>query len=72
MWEGIVMKFDPKFKISQIVYIKTDKEQLPRQVYRYLVYQEHIIYGLASGINVSEHYEFEITDDCNEVLRFTN
>jgi hypothetical protein len=44
-----------KFKIGDVVYLKTDKEQLPRQVYAYKIYSNDITYWLVNGITNTEH-----------------
>jgi len=56
---------DNKYNIGDTVYLVTDKEQLPRVVYCFLVYRQEIIYRLASGIVTSDHYDFEISDTKN-------
>lgn len=63
----------PAFAIGQIVYLKTDLEQYPRMVYAYMVYSEdHIIYKIAQGTNISDHYEFELSEDKNILLKMTS
>lgn len=52
---------DNKFDIGDIVYLKTDKEQLPRVVFCILVFKNEVIYKLCQGTLVSEHYDFEIS-----------
>lgn len=55
------MMIDNKYDVGDIVYLKTDQEQLPRMVYCFIVYRNEIIYRLAAGTTTSEHYEFEIS-----------
>lgn len=60
----------PKFEKGQIVYLKTDIDQLPRMVIEW-VYKSvtnTIEYALYQGIVVSYHYDFEITDHKNYTL----
>lgn len=67
------MKISPAFAIGQIVYLKTDLDQYPRMVYAYLIYSEnHIIYKLAQGTTISDHYDFELTSDKDILLKMTN
>jgi hypothetical protein len=49
-----------KFSIGEIVYLRTDVEQLPRMVISAEVGIGWVIYSLASGVNTSRHYDFEI------------
>jgi len=62
------MIVDNKFEIGETVYLKTDKEQLPRLVYRFLVYKSDILYGLTQGTGTSEHYDFEISTEKNILI----
>lgn len=53
-----------KYKIGDIVYLKTDSEQLPRMVTGILIRpQNQIIYYLTLGAQETSHYELEITID---------
>ncbi len=55
------MEIDNKFDIEQIVYLKTDIEQLPRIVRSMQVHKHRIAYQLYAGTNESWHEDFEIT-----------
>ena len=54
---------DNTYELEQVVYLKTDTQQLPRVVYCIEVYKGNLIYGLAQGAGISKHYEFEMTED---------
>lgn len=56
---------DNKYEIGDTVYLITDKEQMARLVYSFIVYRNEILYTLATGITNSNHYDFEITDTKN-------
>lgn len=62
------------FAIKQVVYLKTDPEQLPRSVIGYNVRPNNsIVYELQCGAqNVTNHYDFEISEDVNVLLNSTN
>lgn len=60
-----------KFDFGEIVYLKTDKDQLPRIIYCMKCYQNEIIYELACGTTVSSHYEFEISTEINVLTQVT-
>lgn len=61
------------FKLKQLVYLKTDQEQLPRLVIGYSVRPNSIIYELQCGAqNVTSHYDFEISEEINVLLNSTN
>jgi hypothetical protein len=67
------MIINPKYEIGQIVYLKTDLDQLPRIVFGYIIYRSvEIIYKIAHGTNNSEHYEFELSDEKDVLLKLTN
>jgi hypothetical protein len=60
---------DNEFEIGQIVYLKTDPEQLERIVFGILVFgKSEVIYKLTAGTLNSEHYGFEISTD-KDVLK---
>jgi len=65
------MLVDNKFDFGQIVYLKTDKEQLPRMVVRFTISKESILYILAQGTGETTHYDIEISEDINVVLKTT-
>ena len=60
---------DNKFEIGQTVYLKTDTEQLPRIVYKFIVYQNSILYALTQGVTETEHYDFEMAEEKNELIK---
>lgn len=63
---------DPEYQIGDIVYIKTDREQLPRMVYCYKVYLDSIVYELACGTITSCHYAFELSKEQNILISVTS
>lgn len=52
-------------KIGDIVYLKTDREQLDRMIYGYTIFPTHIVYNLAQGEQTSGHFNFELTSEKN-------
>lgn len=63
-----MMIIDNQYNIGDIVYLKTDEEQLPRQVYCIEVYNNgEPLYKLVQGIQTSSHYEFELSHQKNLV-----
>lgn len=56
---------DNKYNIGDTVYLITDKEQLPRIVFCFIVYRQEIIYRTAAGTVTSDHYDFELTETKN-------
>ena len=60
------------FTFGDIVYLKTDPDQLPRMVYGVVVYKEALLYKLACGVNTSEHYDYEMSMEKNVVLTTSN
>jgi len=62
------MLTDSKFKIKQTVFLITDIDQHPRIVVGILVRDNSIQYELASGIECTWHYDFEITEEKNVLI----
>lgn len=62
------MMIDNKFGFGDTVYLKTDKEQLPRIVFMMKVYKNEIVYELACGVTISSHYDFEISSEINVLI----
>lgn len=61
---------DLLFSLKQVVYLKTDTEQLERFVTSIsLKGSGAIVYGLTCGTTDSDHYDFEITPERN-ILKF--
>lgn len=63
------MKIFTQYDIGQIVYLKTDPEQLKRIITRIMISPEGVGYQLAHGSDASEHYDIEISRDQDELLR---
>lgn len=62
------MNIKAKFLIQEIVFLKTDPEQLPRMVTGIVIRQDTLLYCLGSGANESSHYEFEISKEKTFIL----
>ena len=64
------MVIDNKFEIGQIVYLKTDKEQLPRMITGLSCRGgEGISYWLGCGDKETNHFDIEISAEKNvEIL----
>lgn len=61
------MKITREFKygIGQIVYLRTDVEQLERIVIGYMILMGFAQYILMQGVDQSNHFEYEITQTRN-------
>lgn len=55
------MLIDEKFEMGELVYLKTDPDQLPRLVTGYTIRPNSIIYYISSGEMETSHYDIEIT-----------
>ena len=67
------MVIDNKYEFEEIVYLKTDQEQMPRIVVSVEVYKGgELLYKLACGTATSSHYEFEMSREKNVLLTTTN
>ena len=63
------MLIDNKFDFGQTVYLKTDKEQLPRIVTGMIVRHGIIYYSLSQGTSETSHMDFEISEKINVLLK---
>lgn len=55
-----------KYEIGETVYLITDSEQNPRIIIAFTVYKAgEILYKLVSGTIMSDHYDFELTQQKN-------
>lgn len=55
---------EPEFQLDEILYLKTDPEQLPRLLIGYIIYQDHTIsYKLTQALIESQHFASEISRD---------
>lgn len=64
------MVIDNKYNIGDIVYLVTDVEQLQRIVFGFIVFNNgEILYKLACGTQISEHYSFEISAHENTEIK---
>lgn len=55
-------------EIGDVVYLKTDSEQLPRIVYCFKVYKNDMLYEIVCGTITSAHYEFELSTEKNVLI----
>lgn len=63
---AMIIEADHNFE--DIVYLKTDPEQLPRIVTRLIVSKQSVAYELCCGTITSEHYCFEISSERNLLI----
>lgn len=49
------------YDIEDIIYLKTDAEQLSRIVFAYIVTKDSVLYRCNCGTQVSDHYAFEMS-----------
>lgn len=66
------MFIENEFNLRQVVYLKTDKDQLPRIITAIKIVPEGLMYELSQGPNNSWHYDFEITETVDVMLTSTN
>lgn len=67
-----MMVIDNKFNHGQIVYLKTDKDQIPRMITRFSVKPNEIMYCLANAVNETWHLDFEISETVDVLLQTSN
>jgi hypothetical protein len=66
------MIIDNKYSIGDIVYLKTDKEQLERMVTGVCQKPLSVIYEIASGTSTNWAYEVEMSIEKNILIATTN
>lgn len=66
MKESIVV--NTVFSLKQIVYLKTDVDQLPRIVVHIIVGEKEVLYGLRQGSSYETFSDYEITAEKTLVL----
>jgi len=66
------MIYSLKYEIGQTVYLITDKEQTKRVITGITIRPTGVIYDLAAGTANSWHYEMEITNEENVLVKVTN
>jgi len=58
---------------GDVVYLKTDREQLPRIVVCILCYKQgELLYKLVCGTIQSDHYDYEISKTVDVLMTTTN
>lgn len=58
------MKIETAYEIGQIVYLKTDMEQLPHIITTIHILSKSLhAYGLNQGSQPSDHMEYELSDE---------
>lgn len=57
------------FSLGDFVYLKTDTEQVRRIVTGISVRPTGLIYELCAGEKTSSHYEFEISETVDELIK---
>lgn len=61
-----------KYNIGDIVFLKTDKEQIPRMITGILIRPYGNIFYLSKGDYETTHYDIEFTSDINELIKLFN
>ena len=61
-----------KYKIGDIVFLKTDKEQEARIITGILIRPNGFIFYLSKSDIETTHYEIEFTSDINELIKLFN
>ncbi len=64
-----MIKVNNEFDLKQVVYIRHDINQYPRYVTAITIRQTGLVYTVACGIGESEHYDFELCDTPDILLK---
>ncbi len=63
------MLFETKYELQQVVYLKTDIEQRKRMVININILPSGLQYLLSFGAHATWHYEMEITDEVDTLIK---
>ena len=58
-----------KYTHGDVVYLRTDPDQLPRMVTSISIYPSGVTYNLSHCVANSDHYEMEITSEPNQSVK---
>lgn len=73
MESGIYVNLYIEFPIGSFVYVKTDTDQIKRQVVSYRVYECALIaYEVVGEGMVNEHWSFELSEEKDVIMTSTN
>ena len=61
-----------EFNIGDTVYLKTDIDQYKRMITGYTVREGAVMYLLSFGSEETSHYELEISDEMDVLLKATS
>ena len=61
-----------KYKIGDIVFLKTDKEQEARIITGILIRPNGYVFYLSKSDIETTHYQIEFTSDINELIKLFN
>lgn len=64
------MTINPKFKIGQSVYLKTDEDQKLRIVTGLLIRPNTVLYRVSFRVEETDHYDFELTEEKDLLKKF--
>lgn len=63
------MMIETKYDLQQIVYLKTDPDQNKRMVIGISIKPHGVLYELGLGSHSSYHYEIEISEEANILVK---
>ena len=61
-----------RYNIGNIVFLKTDNEQVPRMITGILIRPYGNIFYLSKSDTETTHFEIEFTSDINELIKLFN
>lgn len=65
------MMLESKYDRGDMVFIKTDPDQVQRMITAIMWAGTGIQYQIKAGVNDSWHFEYEITQNANFSIKFT-
>ncbi len=63
-----MINIDNKFPLGQIIYLKTDKEQMPRIVTAIKITPHELVYEVYAGTICSNHFDIEMSETADILM----
>jgi hypothetical protein len=67
-----MMFVESKYNIGDIIYLKTDVEQVPRMVVSIWIRPNGVTYEVVSGVTSSWHFDVELSTEIDLAIKNTS
>jgi len=65
------MKVETEYNIEEVVFLKTDKEQLPRIVVGVIIRKGTVLLELVHSVDYTTHYDYEVSKNQNILFKIS-